>query len=373
MIKNNNKIFVTEPTLPPLTDYVKFLEKIWKNKWITNKGEFHKKFEKKICNFLRGNNCSLCANGTLALIIALKSLDIKGEVITTPFSFVATANAIHWAGGTPVFCDIENNTLNINPEKIESMITKKTTAILPVHVYGNPCDVKRIKEIAEKHDLKLIYDSAHAFKTMLNNESILQYGDISVMSFHATKVFNTIEGGAIFTKDKKLKNKIDFLCNFGFSDKETIIGPGINAKMNEIQAAYGLICLKIINEEIEKRKKIADFYRGKIKDINGIKIMNKIKGVTHSNPYFPILINKEKFGISRDELYESFKKKNIYTRKYFYPLISHFKPYRCLSSASSKNLKVAEKIANAVLCLPIYGNLSFDELNKIVDIIMENR
>jgi dTDP-4-amino-4,6-dideoxygalactose transaminase len=365
----NKIVYVTQPTLPPLNKLYKYLEKIWKSKWITNNGKYHQKFEKALCDFLNVENCNLITNGTLALIVGLKALELKGEVITTPFSFVATTNALHWNGLTPVFCDIEEKTCNINPEKISSLITSKTSAIMPVHVYGNPCDVKSIEKISTEHGLKVIYDAAHAFNTKINGETVLNYGDISILSFHATKVFNTIEGGAIVTSEDKIKKQVDFLRNFGFVDEETVVAPGINAKMNELQAAYGLLELEIIEKEIEKRKRIADYYRKKLKNIKGIKLLEEIKGVKHSNPYFPILINQNEYGKPRDIVYNELKKHNIYTRRYFYPLISQFSPYKDLPSASPKNLSVAEKIAQQVLCLPIYGDLSLNEIDKIIDII----
>jgi len=363
------KIFVTQPTLPPLNEFVKYLEDIWNSKWITNNGIYHQQFEKKISEFLDVNHCSLCANGTLALMIGLKALRITGEVITTPFSFVATSNAIHWAGGTPVFCDIEEDTCNIDPEKIESLITSKTSAILPVHVYGNPCNVKRIREIAEQHDLKIIYDAAHAFYTKINGESILNFGDISVLSFHATKVFNTIEGGAVISNNEKIKKKMDRLINFGFIDNETVSDIGLNAKMNELQSAYGLLQLQTISNEISKRKKIAEYYREKLKKIKGIKLLKQNKNVETSYPYFPIFIDKNEFGKSRDNLFNLLKKHKIYSRKYFYPLISHLDPYKHLKSAYLLNLPVAKKISEKVLCLPIFGDLSYMDINKITRII----
>ena len=362
--------YVTQPKLPPLNEFVKYLEKIWNSKWITNRGIYHQEFERALSQYLGVENCSLTVNGTIALIIGIESLEITGEVITTPYSFVATTHALNWSGLKPVFCDIEEKTCNIDPEKIVSLITSKTTAILPVHVYGNPCDVKRINEIAEDFDLKVIYDAAHAFNTRINGETILNYGDISALSFHATKVFNTIEGGAIITKDISRKKKIDRLINFGFVDEVTVVDQGINGKMNEVQAAYGLLELEVIEKEIEKRKKIADYYRRNLKNVKGIKLLKEIEGVTHSNPYFPILIDKNEYGKSRDQVYDELKKHNIYTRRYFYPLISQFSHYRELPSASPKNLPVAEKIARQVLCLPIYGDLNLDIVNYICDILL---
>jgi dTDP-4-amino-4,6-dideoxygalactose transaminase len=363
--------YVTKPKLPPLNDFIAYLEKIWESKQLTNNGQYLKKFEKKLSDFLNVRNCSVLSNGTLALLIGIKSLNLTGEVITTPFSFVATTHAIHWNGLKPVFCDIEEETCNINPEKIESLINKKTTAILPVHVYGNPCNVKKIEEISLKYGLKVIYDSAHAFHTKIEGESILNNGDMSILSFHATKAFNTLEGGAIVTNEKEIKDKVNLLRNFGFVDEVTVIEPGINAKMDEVRAAYGLLELNLINREIEKRKRNTDFYKDNLKNIKGVKFLKKTKGVTHSYQYLPILIDENEYGKSRDDVYELLKKRNIFPRRYFYPLISKFSPYNLLDSASPKNLPVAEKIAQQVLCLPMYGDLKKEKIDEICNIIKQ--
>jgi dTDP-4-amino-4,6-dideoxygalactose transaminase len=368
----NKSIYITQPTLPPLEKLIDHLEKIWESKWITNNGEYHQKFEEALCDFLNMTNCSLFTNGTLALIVGLKALGIKGEVITTPFSFVATTHALLWNGLKPVFCDIEENTCNIDPEKIESLITPKTSAILPVHVYGNPCNVERIKELSNEYGLKIIYDAAHAFNTKINGKTILNYGNMSVLSFHATKVFNTIEGGAVITNDEKLKKQLDHLKNFGFVDKETVTATGINARMDELRAVYGLLELEIIEKESKKRKKVADQYRTNLKNIEGLKLLEEIEGVTHYNPYFPIFIDSNSYGKSRDQVFEELKKYNIYARKYFYPLINKFIPYRNLPSASYNNLLTAEKIARQVLCLPIYGDLKIETIDYICEILKTN-
>jgi len=368
-MRKNEIIYVTQPKLPPLNELVKYLEKIWGSKWITNNGKYHQKFEKALCDFLNVEKCSLVSNGTLALLVGIKALEIKGEVITTPFSFVATTHAIHWNGLKPVFCDIEEETCNIDTEKIESLITPETSAILPVHVYGNPCNVKRIEEISIEHGLKVIYDAAHAFNTKINGETVLNCGDMSILSFHATKVFNTMEGGAIITSNKNIKKQVDLLRNFGFVDEETVAVPGINAKMDEVRAAYGLLELKVVEKEMEKRKKIIDYYRKNLKNVKGIKFLEEIEGVTHSNQYSPIFIDQNEYGKSRDEVYEYLKKNNIYARKYFYPLISRFSPYNGLPSASPKKLSVAEKITRQVLCLPIYGDLEEETLEKICKLL----
>lgn len=361
--KLDKNIFVTQPLLLPLKEFIDCLRDIWKSKWLTNMGKYHQKLEEALADYLGVKYISLFCNGTLALLTALKTLDIKGEVITTPYSFVATTHVLHWSGIKPVFCDIEPDYMNIDAQKIEALITPKTTAILPVHIYGNPCDVKAIAKIANRHRLKVIYDAAHAFGVKINNKSILNYGDLSVLSFHATKVYTTIEGGAIVCHNKKMKERIDFFKNFGIANETTVVSPGINAKMNEIQAAYGLLQLKYVDKAIEKRKRIAVLYRQSLANIKGIRFLNDIKGVRHNYAYFPIFINRKEFGRSRDEVYEEFKKHNIYTRRYYYPLISQFPTYKNLPSA--KNLSVAEQITKQVLCLPIYPALKREVVEEI--------
>ena len=366
------KIFVTQPSLPPLKEFVKSLEKIWDNKWLTNNGKFHQELEKKLSDYLGVKYISLFSNGTLALITALQTLRITGEVITTPYSFVATTHALHWNGIKPVFCDIEAKTMNINAEKIEALITPKTTAILPVHVYGNPCDVKKIEEIADIYGLKVIYDAAHAFNVKLEDESILNFGDLSILSFHATKVFNTIEGGAIISPDAKTKKRIDFLKNFGFADETTVIAPGINAKMNEIQSAFGLLQLKYVDEQIKKRQEVAYHYRKNLENINGLTFLKDLENVKHNYAYFPIFIDYKKYGKSRDEVYEILKKENINGRRYFYPLISNFPTYKGLPSANKSNLPVASRVAQEVICLPMYADLEKNIIEKIAKILKNN-
>jgi len=362
------KILVTQPTLPPLKEFIPLLEEIWESKWITNNGKFHQEFEKQLAEHLGVKYVSLFSNGTMALISALQVLRITGEVITTPYSFVATTNALYWNNIKPVFVDIYEEDGNINPEKIEAAITPHTTAIVPVHVYGNPANVERIGEIADIYGLKVIYDAAHAFGVKINDTSILNYGDLSILSFHATKTFNTIEGGAIICHDEKTKKRIDYLKNFGFADEITIVAPGINAKMNELQAAYGLLQLKTIDKQIEKRKKIAYAYREGLKEINGIDFLEDFEDVKHNYAYFPIFVNN-KYPLTRDELYYKLKENNIYGRRYFYPLISEFSTYRGLPSAKPANLPVATNIASQVICLPIYPELSLDIVKSIIDII----
>jgi dTDP-4-amino-4,6-dideoxygalactose transaminase len=366
-----NKITVTQPALPPLEEFVKYLEQIWESKIITNNGPFHQQFEKELANYLGVKYISLFTNGTLALVTALQALKITGEVITSPFSFVATTHSLWWNNIKPVFVDIEPQHFNLDPEKIEAAITPQTTAIMPVHVYGNPCKVEAIQIIADKYGLKVIYDAAHAFGVKLNGNSILNYGDLSVMSFHATKTFNTIEGGAIVSHDGKMKKRIDFLKNFGFADEVTVVAPGINAKMNEMQAAFGLLQLKYVDGYISRRKAITEVYRDLLSDVSGIYFQEEMPGVRHSYPYFPILVDAEKYSHTRDDLYEKLKENNIFGRRYFYPLISQFPTYTGLPSASEKNLPVATKTAKQVICLPIYPALDDLTTKKVAELIKE--
>ncbi len=367
----SENIYVTRPSLPPLEEFIPYLEEIWKSQVLTNNGQFHKQLEKELAEFLDVPYVSLFSNGTLALLIALQTLRINGEVITTPYSFVATTHAIHWNGIKPVFVDIDPINCNLDPTKIESAITPQTTAILPVHVYGNPCNVTEIEKIADNYGLKLIYDASHAFNVKINGTSVLNYGDLSVLSFHATKVFTTFEGGAIICQDEKTKRRIDFLKNFGFADEVTVVAPGINAKMNEVQAAMGLLQLKYVNSNLQQRKRISDFYKYELKNIDGIRFQVGMESVNHNYAYFPIFVEKEKYGRERDELYDIFRANNIYVRRYFYPLISQFPTYRDLPSARAENLPIAENITGQVLCLPIYPDLKSDSLDLIVALLKE--
>ena len=369
MINSKKTITVTQPCLPSLEEFVPYLQQIWDNKWLTNNGPLHQQLEKELADYLGVKYISLFANGTLALMSALQALNIQGEVITTPFSFVATTHSLWWNKNTPIFVDIEPEFLNLDPNKIEEAITEKTTAIMPVHVYGNPCKMDEIQQIADKHNLKVIYDAAHAFGVKQNDVSILNYGDLSVLSFHATKVYSTIEGGAIVCHSQEMKHRIDNLKNFGFRGETVVEEPGINAKLNEVQAAYGLLQLKYVDDFIEKRKKITELYRELLKDVQGISFLNDMENVSHCYSYFPILIDKEKYRMSRDELYEKLKSNNILGRRYFYPLISDFDSYKHLSSATKENLPIAIKMANQVLCLPIYVELDIDSIKKIVSIV----
>ncbi|MGB8320775.1 MAG: DegT/DnrJ/EryC1/StrS family aminotransferase [Ignavibacteriaceae bacterium] len=367
--KDLNNIYVTQPSLPPLDEFVDYLKDIWESKKLTNNGKYHQLFEDALAEFLGVKYISLFTNGTLALITALQALRITGEVITTPYSFVATTHALHWNGIKPVFVDIDPVYCNLNPTKIESAITPKTTAILPVHIYGNPCDVGAIEQVADTYGLKVIYDASHAFNVKVHNSSVLSFGDLSVLSFHATKVFTTFEGGAIICHDEKTKRRIDFLKNFGFADEVTVVGPGINAKMNEFQAALGFLQLKYIENNTLKRKEIAEIYSRELSDVKGIRMLEDMPEVSHNYGYFPIFINEKEYGKSRDQLYNELRSNNIYTRRYFYPLISQFPTYKGLESAKAENLKVAEDITEKVLCLPIYSDLSSNDIQKTVTIV----
>jgi dTDP-4-amino-4,6-dideoxygalactose transaminase len=365
----NKPIYVTQPALPPLEEFIPYLEQIWESKVLTNNGPFHQQFEKELAAYLGVKYISLFSNGTLALVTALQALKITGEVITTPFSFVATTHSLWWNNIKPVFVDIEPDWLNIDTEKIEAAITPQTTAIMPVHVYGNPCNVDALQKISDTYGLRLIYDAAHAFGVKLNGNSVLNFGDLSIMSFHATKVFNTVEGGAIICHDEKTKQRIDFLKNFGFADEVTVVAPGINAKMNELQAAYGLLQLKHVDKYIETRKLIAQTYRENLGSIPGLSMLSEQINVTQGFPYFPILIDEKKYGKSRDEVYENFKEHNIFARRYFYPLISQFPTYRSLPSAHKENLPVANQMAEQVLCLPISPELSIENVLIICSLL----
>jgi len=368
--KSENPVWVTKPYLPPLEEFQKYLRDIWKNRLLTNNAKYHQELEKALCEYLGVKYISLFSNGTLALVTALQALRITGEVLTTPFSFVATTHALWWNNIKPVFVDIEPDTFNLDPNKIEATITPKTTAILPVHVYGNPCQVESIKKIADTYGLRVIYDACHTFGVTLNGIPILNYGNLSVMSFHATKVYTTFEGGAIICHDEATKKRIDNLKNFGFSDEITVVSPGINAKMNEFQAALGLLQLKYIDKAIEKRKQIANHYREKLKNISGLSYLEDIPGVKHCYTYFPVLINEDKFGKNRDEVYEELKLHNIYGRRYFYPLISQFPTYRGLESAQPGKMPIAEKATQEVICLPIYPELRIEIANQICQVFV---
>ncbi len=361
-------IYVTQPLLPPLEEFLPYLEKIWGSKWLTNSGPFHQELEKKLAEYLGVEHLALFANGTLALVTALQALRIAGEVITTPFSFVATAHSLLWNGIKPVFVDIHPETFNLDPEKIEAAITPHTTAIMPVHVYGKPCDVEKIQKIADTYSLKVIYDAAHAFGVKYKGESLLKHGDLSTLSFHATKVFNTFEGGAIVCPDAKTKKQIDDLKNFGYAGEVTVVAPGINAKMNELQAAFGLLQLKHVDKAIDRRREIDAHYRRQLSSVTGISCLPLPADTIYNHAYFPILIEKE-YPLSRDELNDKLRQQGIFARRYFYPLISEFPMYRGLPSAAPSNLPAAKKAADHVLCLPIYPDLTNESITRIVSII----
>jgi dTDP-4-amino-4,6-dideoxygalactose transaminase len=366
--KQNKPIYVTQPFLPPLEAFCPYLEQIWESKCLTNNGPFHRQLESQLADYLGVKHLALFSNGTLALVTALQSLRISGEVITTPFSFVATAHSLLWNSMKPVFVDIHPQTLTLDPEKIEAAITPRTTAILPVHVYGKPCDVENIQRIADIYGLKVIYDAAHAFGVYYKDKSLISHGDLTTMSFHATKVFNTFEGGAIICPDEKTKKRIDDLKNFGFHDEVTVVAPGINAKMNEVQAAFGLLQLKHVDQAIERRKEIDSLYRKELADMKGITLPPLPTNTRYNYAYFPILVEKE-YPLTRDGLNEKLREHGIIPRRYFYPLISEFPMYRGLPSASPENLPVAHKIAESVLCLPIYPALSDQEVKRIASFI----
>lgn len=365
------QITVTSPLMPSLEEFNVYLEDIWKRKWITNNGYYHKELEKALCDYLGVPFISLFTNGTLPLITALQALRITGEVITTPFSFVATTHSLWWNGIKPVFVDIDPVTCNLDPEKIEAAITPRTTAIMPVHVYGNPCDTQKIQEIADKYGLKVIYDAAHAFGVKVNGESILNAGDMSTLSFHATKVYNTIEGGALIMHDEQTKKRIDYLKNFGFAGETTVVAPGINSKMDEMRAAYGLLNLRQVDKAIEWRKHVAELYRETLKDVDGVTFFDDIAGIKHNYAYFPIFVDAEKYGMTRDELYFKMKEHNVLGRRYFYPLISEFSTYRGLESATKENLPIATEKAEQVICLPMYYGLNDDDVERIMNLIMK--
>ena len=361
---SNKNITVTSPLLPNLDEFHELLKDIWDRKWITNNGHYHQMLEQALAEYLKVPYISLFTNGTLPLLTALQALRISGEVITTPYSFVATTHALWWNGIKPVFVDIEWETGCMDPNKIEAAITPKTTAIMPVHVYGKPCNVKAIQEIADKYGLKVIYDAAHAFGVEQDGVSLMNYGDMSTLSFHATKVYNTIEGGAMVMHDEKTKQRIDYLKNFGFAGETEVVGPGINSKMDEMRAAYGLLNLKQVDDAIEARHQVAIRYREALKDVDGIEYWNDLPGVKHNYSYFPIFVHQKTYGMTRDELYFKLKEQGIFARRYFYPLISDFSTYRGLPSATKENLPVANEMAREVICLPMHHALSEGDVER---------
>jgi len=362
-------VFVTRPIVPNLDNYRNRLESVWEKKWFTNNGEQHQLLEKKLQKYLGVPNISLFNNGTIALITACRSLRLSGEVITTPFTFAATPHVLTWNNIRPIFCDIEERSFNIDADKLESLITSDTTGIMPVHVFGIPCNTGEIQKVADEYGLKIIYDAAHAFGTKVDNIGIGNFGDITMFSFHATKQFHTAEGGALTFNDPSLKKRVDLLKNFGIKSEEDVIMPGINGKMNELQAALGLEVLEYLDDEREKRKRLFEHYREVLKNVKGVICPESGKNVYSNYQYFVIRIEKERFGQSRDEVHEEFKKFNIFSRKYFYPLCSDYACYKQLPSSSQNNLQVAHKIIHEVLCLPLYGDLQLDDIKKICAIL----
>ena len=379
--------------MPDLGEFEEYLKKIYDSQWLTNNGQFHQQLEKELAEYLQVPYLSLFTNGTLPLITALQALRITGEVITTPYSFVATTHALWWNGIKPVFVDVDPKTGCMDPNKIEAAITPKTTAILPVHVYGNPCDVDAIQDIADKYGLKVIYDAAHAFKVEVDPTvngyhslqtsslptgegreeavSILNAGDISTLSFHATKVYNTVEGGAMVMHDAKMKKRIDYLKNFGFADEVTVVGPGINSKMDELRAAWGLVNLKQVDKAIAARKHVAEEYRKALREVEGITFFDDMPNVKHNYSYFPVFVDAERYGMTRDELYFKMRAQNVWGRRYFYPLISEFSPYRGLESATRENLPEAYKMADSVICLPMHHELKDEDIQRVIDCIIK--
>lgn len=371
MFESNRKIYVTKPSMPPLEEYLPYLKKIWSTCTLTNGGEFHQQLEIELCDYLGVDHISLFTNGTIALVAALQALQIQGEVITTPYSFVATSHSLLWNGLKPVFVDIDPRTFNIDPKKIEEAISPQTKAILAVHCYGFPCDTKSIHDIAEKHNLRVIYDAAHAFAVDDEQGSILRHGDLSILSFHATKVFQVFEGGAIVSKTLEMKQKIDQLKNFGFIDETSVALPGINGKMSELNAAFGLLQLKYIDALISRRKLIDERYRDSFKGVDGIFCPPLMNSVKSNFSYFPLVISDE-FSRSRDEVFNYLRSNDVMARRYFYPLISNFSMYSEFESANKIHLAHANKMANQVLCLPIYPDLNISDVDKICSLILKS-
>lgn len=363
-------IYVTRPLMPDYETYTQRLAEIWESKWLSNGGEQHRKLEEELCFHLAAPYLSLFNNGTTALTVAIQALRLQGEVITTPFSFPATTHALAWNGITPVFCDIDPETMTIDPNKVEQLITNRTTAILGVHVYGIPCDVEAIQQIADRHGLRVIYDAAHAFGTEIHDQAIGNFGDISMFSFHPTKLFHTAEGGGLITKDPHIKARVELLKNFGIKNEVEVIMPGINGKMSEISALMGRCVLPLVEEEMLRRQQIRDAYKQAFSDVEGIQVVEVPEGVKNSQQYLVVRIEAEKFGASRDEVYEHLRQFNVYSRKYFYPLISHYPCYKQLPSADKGALSVAETVSKEVLCLPFFGELADEEVARICELIL---
>ena len=362
-------ITVTSPLLPSLEEFVPMLRDIWDRKWLTNNGHYHRELERALCEYLKVPYVSLFTNGTLPLMCALQALRVTGEVITTPYSFVATTHALWWNGIKPVFVDIDPETCNLDPDKIEAAITPRTTAIMPVHVYGKPCDTARIQAVADKYGLKVIYDAAHAFGVEVDGKSILEAGDMSTLSFHATKVYNTVEGGALVCHDERTKQRIDYLKNFGFAGETTVIAPGINGKMDEVRSAYGLLNLRQVDAAIAARRRVAVRYREALRGVPGLRVMEDMPGVRHNYSYFPVFVDAAAYGMTRDELYFRMKEHGVLGRRYFYPLITDFSTYRGLESARPENLPVATRVADSVICLPMYHDLTDGDVDRVIGLI----
>jgi dTDP-4-amino-4,6-dideoxygalactose transaminase len=363
-------VFVTRPTMPNLDDYARKLEPVWESRWLTNEGQLQVELRDGLCESLGLEHLSLCCNGTVALLIALQAERVNGgEVITTPFTFAATVHALYWNRIRPVFCDIDPVTFNLDPRHIEGLITPETRAILPVHVFGYPCDIDAIEEIAVRHGLAVIYDAAHAMGVGYRGRSLLGYGDLSIASFHGTKLFSTGEGGAVVSSTEARKQRVDLLKNFGITGEESVIGPGMNGKMSEFQAAFGLLQLDGLADEISRRHALTDRYRDRLRDVPGLWFREDLADVQHNYSSFPVLIESDEFGLNRNQLCEYLKRFNVHARKYFYPLCSHFPTYSSLPSSNPEKLPVAERVADRVLCLPLYGTLGEESVDRICSII----
>jgi dTDP-4-amino-4,6-dideoxygalactose transaminase len=362
-------VFVTQPSLPPLEEFLPYLKEIWESKWLTNGGAFHQQLESALTEHLGVKHLSLFSSGMEALQTGLRVLGVQGEVITTPFTFAATPHAIHLNGCVPVFADIDPETFTLDPEQVEALITERTTALLPVHVYGNPCDHQRLQVIADKYGLKIIYDAAHAFGVKKDGLSIGEWGDLSIFSFHATKVFSTCEGGAIVTPHRAVKDGVESFRNFGIKSETTIVGPGVNGKMDELRAAYGLLNLKYVTATGARRRVIDQYYRAQLQGVEGIRVPNVSPSMEPNYGYFPICVSAGEYGMTRDQLYERLKREGVYARRYFYPLVSHIPPYHLHPSAHPAKLPVAEKVAGEIICLPIYADLQAGDLERIVSAI----
>ena len=363
----NKPIMITRSSMPPMEEYIEKMKELWDSRYLTNSGKFHKEFEEALIKYLDVSNVSLFTNGHMGLELTLEAMNLSGEVITTPFTFASTTQAIVRNNLTPVFCDVKEDDYTIDESKIEELITDKTCAIVPVHVYGNVCNVYEIERIAKKHNLKVIYDAAHAFGIKVNGKSVLDFGDASMVSLHATKVFHAIEGGLVVLQDEDLKVKLDKIKNFGFLTEELVDEIGSHARMNEFQSIMGLCNLNHVSEEILKRKKLTERYRENLRGIEGIKVMEEVEGVENNYTYFPVLIDEDKFGLNRDDVYDILLNNNIFSRRYFYKLTSDFECYE--NKFKKYETPIANKIAKSVLTLPLHGDLSIDDIDKVCDVL----